>query len=397
MEFGVSPFVDDLPELDPVIAHEQTSYGWRGLTEHGEVLEVKTNGHCSGVPDSIMVVVDGRPIGRRSVTNQVGIDIGGYLLHFNRVVELYRANKLSEALEESEATLRAAPTLRARFNRSMVSLAAGKWSEGLSEYWEVEQRDPFMRPQVKHALSLGLRPWRGEDLEGNRLLLLHAHGFGDTIMCLRFVRELNSSVMVMPPELMGLANQVGRVIPNVIGQVGGDFFCPMLHLLHARGITPERVSGESYLNAGADLKLVNKWHVRLTSRRKKIGLAWSIGKPSPGDYPREIDVGVLAEWLGGDGELHSVQSQDHERARECGVITHEFEDFADCAAMMRCMDEIISVDTAALHLAGAIGHPKVYGLLSRWASWRWLANWYDNVTLLRQTVDGDWTSALAQR
>jgi hypothetical protein len=392
---SVGPFVDDLPELDPVIAYEETSYGWRGLTEHGEVLEVKTNGHFSGVPGSIMVAVNGKALGRRSVTNQMGIDISGYLLHFNRVVELYRANKVHEALEESEQTLRAAPTLRARFNRSMVLLAAGRWKEGLSEYWEAEQHDPFIRPQVRFALSLGLRPWRGESLDGKRLALLHAHGFGDTIMCLRYVRSLKNVIMVMPPELTKLAMQVGEV-SSIFNEV--DFFCPMLHLLHIQDVIPQRVNGESYLNSAYDRQLTNKWHMKLTTKRKKIGLAWSVGVPSQSDYPREIDLGLLTEALAGvDAELHSVQIQDKERAQACGIIPHDFEDFADCAAMMRCMDEIISVDTAALHLAGAIGHSKVYGLLSNWASWRWVANWYDNVKFLRQSADGDWTGALAQR
>jgi ADP-heptose:LPS heptosyltransferase len=105
----------------------------------------------------------------------------------------------------------------------------------------------------------------------------------------------------------------------------------------------------------------------------------------------------LVKHLGHDVELHSVQTQGAEQAEQLGVTTHEFEDFADCAQTMLAMDEIISVDTAALHLAGAIGHPRVTGLLSYWSSWRWVARWYDNVTLLRQSVDGDWTSALAQR
>jgi hypothetical protein len=391
----VSPFVDDLPDLDPVIAYEETAYGWRGLTEHGEVLEVKTNGHFSGVPSSIMVAANGMPIGRRSVSNQPGIDIDGYLLHFNRVVDLYKSNKVSEALEESNQTLNAADTLRARFNRSMILLAMGRWKDGLSEYWEAEQHDPFMRPQVKQAIAAGLKPWKGETLDGSkRLLLLHAHGFGDTIMCLRYARGMKNIVMVMPSELIKLAGQIGHVATNLID---ADYFCPMLHLIYMLGVTPELVNGEKYLDCSNDRQLINKWHLKLPGKRRKIGLAWSIGKPSKGDYPREIDLEQLVKLIDTDAELHSVQSQDFERAEKLGVIPHEFEDFSDCAAMMRSMDEIISVDTAALHLSGAIGHPKVYGLLSSWASWRWVANWYDNVKLLRQTSENDWASALEQR
>jgi ADP-heptose:LPS heptosyltransferase len=171
----------------------------------------------------------------------------------------------------------------------------------------------------------------------------------------------------------------------------------MLHLIYMLGVTPELVNGEKYLDCSNDRQLINKWHLKLPGKRRKIGLAWSIGKPSKGDYPREIDLEQLVKLIDTDAELHSVQSQDFERAEKLGVIPHEFEDFSDCAAMMRSMDEIISVDTAALHLSGAIGHPKVYGLLSSWASWRWVANWYDNVKLLRQTSENDWASALEQR
>jgi ADP-heptose:LPS heptosyltransferase len=88
--------------------------------------------------------------------------------------------------------------------------------------------------------------------------------------------------------------------------------------------------------------------------------------------------------------------QGADEARALGVHTHEFADFADCASLMMQMDMIVSVDTAALHLAGAIGHANVVGLLSHWSSWRWVAPWYANVRLCRQAAAGDWSSALAQ-
>ena len=115
-----------------------------------------------------------------------------------------------------------------------------------------------------------------------------------------------------------------------------------------------------------------------------------------GDYPREIPLWQLVEALGDRAEIHSVQIQNADEARELGVDVLQLEDFADCAGLMLRMDEIISVDTAALHLAGAIGHPRVTGLLSHWASWRWIAPWYANMRFCRQTQPDDWDSALAQ-
>jgi hypothetical protein len=363
-------FDDDLPELDPVIAHEKTDYGWRGLTAHGEVLQVKSNG--GEVPSEIVVALEGKAIGRRAVRNDLVLDIDQFLGHFNRAVDCYKDGRLEEALQESDATLQIAPALRAKFNRSMILLALGRWNEGFAEYWHCEQQQPFMRPQVRRALDRGLRPWLGESLTGKRLLVIHAHGFGDSIMMLRYLPTLYRLgarvVMDLPPELHRLAGQLGRCGSGD----GADYFCPLLHLLHFIKVTPQDVDGRPYLlRGGAPAKNADK---------PRVGIAWSIGKPSLGDYPREIPLEQLIAALG-DVELHSVQIQNADSAREFGVRVHDFADFAECAEAMMTMDAIVSVDTAALHLAGAIGHPRVFGVLSRWASWRWIAPWYDNVKL----------------
>jgi ADP-heptose:LPS heptosyltransferase len=97
-----------------------------------------------------------------------------------------------------------------------------------------------------------------------------------------------------------------------------------------------------------------------------------------------------------DVRLVSVQQQGRIEAGLSGVEHHSFEDFADCAALMMCCDEIVTIDTAAVHLAGAIGHPCVKLLLSHWASWRWLAPLYSNIKICRQESAGDWASALGK-
>jgi ADP-heptose:LPS heptosyltransferase len=64
--------------------------------------------------------------------------------------------------------------------------------------------------------------------------------------------------------------------------------------------------------------------------------------------------------------------------------------------MISLMDEIITVDTAAVHVAGAIGHPNVTLLLPYWSSWRWLAKPYPQIKICQQASAGDWESALVQ-
>ena len=387
---GVEPFFDDLPNLDPIVFHEMMPYGWRGLTIGGEILEVKrpSDGAPFYVPDHIIVACDGRPLGRRAIRNDVKVDIDDYLRHYNRAVACCQANRLGEALIESQITVSIIATERAKFNRAMILLAAGRWREGFKQYWDCEQKLPFKRPQVVLAESRDERPWLGEELRGKRIVVMHTHGFGDTIQMLRYVPVLQEAgaevVLDVPPELAQLARQFAPI------GIEGDFFCPILHLLHFLPITPHNVSGEPYLRVPTP--------PALPKGRRRIGVAWSVGKPSDGDYPREIPLRrlVSAFEAAGDVELHSVQTQNADEARALGVHVHEFEDFANCAKFMMLMDEIVSIDTAALHLAGAIGHPKVTGLLSYWASWRWIAPWYSNVKLCRQAKAGDWSSALAQ-
>jgi hypothetical protein len=200
---------------------------------------------------------------------------------------------------------------------------------------------------------------------------------------LRYLPELTrrgAYVMLDVPQ------ELARLVKNWPEPDGHyDYFVPILHLLYFLNVRPDTIDATPYL-AVPHRPMPSGW---------RIGIAWSIGKPSDGDYPRQIPLAELVAALPA-AELHSVQAQNAGEAQALGVQTHSFRDFADCAALMMTMDEIVSVDTAALHLAGALGHPRVFGLLSHWASWRWYARWYGNVTLCRQAAPGDWSSAIAQ-
>src|SRR5262249_6853700 len=68
--------------------------------------------------------------------------------------------------------------------------------------------------------------------------------------------------------------------------------------------------------------------------------------------------------------------------------------FVDTAAVMANLDLVITVDTAAAHLAGALGRP-VWILLPLVPDWRWLLNrddspWYPTARLFRQGGGETW-------
>jgi hypothetical protein len=385
-------FLDDLPAHDPLIAWEAAPYGWRGLTANGEVLEVRSR---NGVPSGDIVMArGGSVVSRLAHPGNVGgpASVDKYLMRYDAARAHARANRPLEALREWDAALAIAPTVLARFNRALTLLALGRWTEGFGEFQDCELVPVLMRQPVREAIDAGIEQWRGEPIAGKRLLLIHAHGFGDSLMMLRYVDELRRRgaevMLLMPPALTSLASQIAPVETRI---VPADYFCPILHLLGLLGVTPDNVGGLP----APYLKAPRANHVRVLNGkdRRRIGIAWSTGNSDAanGDYEREIPLSVLLTHLRdrfGDEEVpefHSVQIQDARAASRLGVVTYDFEDFGHCAEVMMTMDQIVSVDTAALHLAGAIGHPDVTGLLRDWHSWRWLAPWYENVELRRWT------------
>ena len=71
---------------------------------------------------------------------------------------------------------------------------------------------------------------------------------------------------------------------------------------------------------------------------------------------------------------------------------------ADTAALMQQLDLVIAVDTAVVHLAGALGRP-VWVMLPFSPDWRWLLDredspWYPTMRLFRQPSFGDWPAVV---
>jgi hypothetical protein len=386
-------FGEALEELDPLLVCEETETGWRGLTNVGELLDVKgQHGERARVPEEIIVTCNGEPYGRRQVPEPEPRSVTEYIRNVELARSFMRASEFEAALARSNAALSIAPTDVARYNRAFAFLHLGRWFEGMDDLVHVERESArFMRPMHRAAIAAGLRPWRGEDLGGKRILLLDDHGFGDTIQMLRYVPALEAAgaevSILCRNEITHLAGQCAKVSANSIRFIEADYFCSFLHLLR---FLPKPVPAAPYLQADTDL---DDWG----DDRARIGIAWSVGVAHQDDYPREIPLELLVAAIGGpDVELHSVQTQGGEEATAHGVVAHEFRDFMQCADLMMQMDEIVAIDTAALHLAGAIGHPKVTALLSHWHSWRWDAPWYPTMKLAIQKSPGDWASALAQ-
>jgi hypothetical protein len=380
------------PDLTPIVAVETTPTGWRGLTMDGTILNVESLKIPYG--DRVAIIRNGEHIGYRKMPDQASPGlINRYLRCSDISRRAIKSGYLQNALLSVETAMSFAPTLSAYYNRGMILLEMNRWQEGFAEYAHAMEYpgSGFTRSQYRGCIEYGLQRWRGEDISGKRLLLIHDHGFGDSIMMLRYVPMLKAMgahvVLWLPPELERLASQCAPVVTT---PVGADYFCSLLFLLQVLQQTPETIPLQPYLKV--DPALSSKWH---WYKGPVTGVAWQAHNTGEGDYPRNIELTRIVKTLP-DARLVSVQQHGGFDARINGVEQPLFEDFADCAALMLCCDEIITIDTAAVHLAGAICHPNVKLLLSHWASWRWLSPLYLNVKICRQDKADDWDSALAK-
>jgi hypothetical protein len=140
---------------------------------------------------------------------------------------------------------------------------------------------------------------------------------------------------------------------------------------------------------------------------RRIGLAWT-GRPThPNDRRRSMALARLAP-LAAAGQAGFVSLQKPFPAADqpalaqfpgLADISAELADFGETAAVIANLDLVISVDTAIVHLAGAMGRP-VWIMLPKASDWRWLLErsdspWYPTARLFRQATPGAWDPVIA--
>src|SRR5262249_46979429 len=106
-----------------------------------------------------------------------------------------------------------------------------------------------------------------------------------------------------------------------------------------------------------------------------VGVAWRGNPQYAGDRDRLVPARAFAVLADVPGvrvvSLMKEASEEERRATGAADIgAAEWKDFADAAACFVSLDLVISVDTAAAHLAGALGLP-VWIALPLAPDWRW--------------------------
>ena len=320
--------------------------------------------------------------------------------------------RLAEAASLYARALELQPAhVESRWNRAILDMLRGDFAagwEGMEARWQV----PGF-PSRPRGFAQPL--WNGEDISGRRILLHAEQGFGDTLQCLRYVAmvaERGATVVLeLQRELIELAAASGLPAELVAqGQAlpAFDLHCPLLSLPRAFATRLDSVPAPiPYLQPPESKR--RRWRTRLPPLRRgqRVGLVWA-GRPThSNDANRSIALGTLWSALG-DGRCDIVSLQVGPASAEIASLglgdaiedlAPDLTDFAETAAALLQIDLLVAVDTAVVHLAGALGRPALL-LLPFAPDWRWLTDradtpWYPSIRLLRQARAGDWSEPLA--
>lgn len=263
------------------------------------------------------------------------------------------------------------------------------------------------------------RFWDGLPFDGKRVLLRALHGYGDAVQFIRYaplIRRRAARLIVQTHrEMLPLIERVEGVDetmtwPDLPGdRRRWDQEIEIMELPRAFRTTIQSIPVRiPYISI--EPGLIKQSQRRLPKTAKtKIGLLWA---SSQYDVSRSMTLSTLAPLL----NQRQFAFYSFQRGPEREELNNYSEKFVihdtalssssmlDTAADLCNMDLIISVDTFAAHLAGALGRPV--WLMVPWAAdWRWMLNtdtspWYPSMRLFRQSAPGEWApvvSAIAEK
>ncbi|PTB20602.1 glycosyl transferase family 8 [Trinickia symbiotica] len=320
--------------------------------------------------------------------------------------------RIAETRAIQEMLVEHAPgDLPTRFDLSETLLLLGEFERGWREY-----RYRYSLAHTTRIERKVQRPrWDGRPMPGKTLLIHDEQGYGDTFQFMRLVPwakaksgarivlEINAETLTLARRTTGFDELLARgTLPPAF-----DMHCEMMSLPMALGLKLDDLPGPvPYLSA--DPVRLERWRRRLADLpRPLVALVWA-GRPTHfNDANRSMNLAQLAG-LGQTGaRFLSIQKGPAAIQAACPPermsllsLSDEIEDFEDTAAILCIADLLISVDSAPVHLAGALGRP-VWVMLPKVPDWRWMLErtdtpWYPQTRLFRQDARGDWTSVLAR-
>jgi Flp pilus assembly protein TadD len=333
----------------------------------------------------------------------------GFFQAYNSLGTLLRLrNDLAGAMQFWQKSLDANPNnAEAHWNLSLGYLTHGDYARGFSEYawrFQCSHSSTYLRDYTQPL-------WDGSDPTGKTIVLYPEQGFGDVIQFARFaslVADRGAKVIMhTSAELLELMRGL-RARATILGPDDElpkfDLHLPLLSVPGVLGTTLQTLPANvPYIDAPRDR--IDQFANQIKSQPgKRIGLIFAGRATHPNDANRSLDPALFQPITALEGfTFFSLQKGDaqkniHKLGGNVIDLSGELNDFADTAAAISNLDLLISVDTAAVHVAGAIG-AKVWTLIPWISDWRWLtpredSPWYPTMKLFWQPHQNSWPDVI---
>jgi tetratricopeptide (TPR) repeat protein len=309
----------------------------------------------------------------------------------------------------------------AHWARALARLRQGDFAGGFADYEHRWRHPDFLATAVGHVTPelqarLPAAPTAAM-LDGRRVVLVGEQGVGDILMFASILPEViarAASVALICEtrlhRLLGHSFPGLELRPPGAAADGDELVLAIGSLGHLFRRAAADFPGAPYLAATGPARA--RWAERLgpPDDRLRIGVSWRGGIARTGAAHRSLDLARLGPLLDLPG-CTFVNLQYGDTAAEIAAAnatrpdnpirdfpTDDLADFDELAGLVSNLDLVVTVQTAILHLAGALG-AECLVMVARKPEWRYGAAgerlpWYRSVRLFRQGADADWAPVI---
>jgi ADP-heptose:LPS heptosyltransferase len=241
-------------------------------------------------------------------------------------------------------------------------------------------------------------------VKNKTIYIMPSQGLGDVIQCSYYVKEL---LKYKPKKIiLGVANPLMRVLYDIEPNIEVitytpyesefDYFIPIFSLMKL--LNGDDIPKEGWLTVSKKDEKFFKG-LLMSSNKTKIGIVWRGNPKHSNDAVRSMALSEMLNKISDKSniDLYSLQYdvtiEEKEILDAYGIIdlSSYIRDLYDVGCFLKNLNLFICIDSAPIHLAGALGVNSICLLPERKEDWRWgfdgKYKHYSSVKLIRFTRD----------